>query len=357
MRIENQTTTSTTERPVMTPRPLPSTALSSTALSSTARALGILIAGMALLLGAALPAQALTQTPHQIDVRLTPLDLADQDTIQTLTVTVTNSSRQTMTDTTIDLRGPAGWSTAPARHEVEEPIAAGDTVTESFQVRVPTLREGFRMHPFAATVTYSGGDGHGSVVQEMTLTTGTPLASLKKAYNNVGVTTLATRAKGDFDGEGNSFSAEQLGIAGVVPGATLTGAGAEFTWPDVTAGAKDNATAGGQAISLSGSGSDLAFLVAGSGLNATGTATVFYTDGTTSTGTISVPNWTGAGANQDAEVVAGVKGRNTPDGYGNENGTYSVHAVSFPLEQGKEIETVVLPGNGTIHVFDMQVVG
>ena len=34
-----------------------------------------------------------------------------------------------------------------------------------------------------------------------------------------------------------------------------------------------------------------------------------------------------------------------------------MHAVSFPLEQDKRIETVVLPGTGSIHVFDMQVVG
>ncbi|GAA1486559.1 NEW3 domain-containing protein [Brachybacterium fresconis] len=346
MSIENQTPTPTTARPGRTVG----------AISASARALGILIAGTALLLGAMLPAQAATQAPYQIGVRLTPLDLADQDTIQTLTVTVTNSSRQAMTETTIALNGPAGWTTAPAQRTVDDPIAAGGTVTESFQVRVPTLREGFRMHPFAATVTYRGGDGHGTVVQEKVMTTGTPIASLQEAYNNVGVTTLAARAKGDFDGDGNSFSAEQLGEAGVVPGAAVEGAGAQFTWPDVKAGAQDNATATGQAISLSGSGSDLAFLAAGSGLNATGTATVFYTDGTTSTGTISVPNWTGAGANPDAEVVAATKGRNTPDGYANENGTYSVHAVSIPLEQGNQIETVVLPGNGSIHVFDMQVV-
>ena len=347
MSIENQAPTPTSAR----------SGGGSGALSSTTRALGILVAGMVLLLGAMIPVQAATQSPHQIGVRLTPLDLADQDTIQTLTVTVTNSSRQAMTETTIDLRGPAGWSTAPSQRVVEEPIAAGDTITRSFQVRVPTIREGFRMHPFAATVTYGGGDGHGTVVQEKTLTTGTPIASLQKAYNNVGATTLATRAEGDFDGDGNSFSAEQLGKAGVVPGAIVEGAEAEFTWPDVTAGAQDNATATGQAISLSGSGSDLAFLAAGSGLNATGTATVFYTDGTTSTGTIAVPNWTGVGANPDAEVVAAVNGRNTPDGYANENGTYSVHAVSIPLDQDKQIETVVLPGNGSIHVFDMQVVG
>lgn len=327
------------------------------ALPATARALAILVAGMALLLGAVLPAQAAIQTPHQIGVRLTPLDLADQDTLQTLTVTVTNSSREAMTETSVDLHGPAGWSIAPAQREVEEPIAAGDTVTESFQVRVPTLREGFRVHPFTATVTYNGGDGHGTVVQERVQTTGTPLASLEEAYDNVGATTLDTLAEGDFDGEGNSFSAEQLSEAGVESGAHVTGAGAEFTWPDVEAGAADNATAGGEAISLSGSGSDLAFLASGSGMNATGTATVFYTDGTTSTGTISVPNWTGAGANPDAEVVAATSGRNTPDGYGNENGTYSVYAVSIPLEQDKQVATVMLPGNGSIHVFDMQVVG
>lgn len=336
---------------------LPSTPSRPAPLPRAAGGIGILLAALAMMLGAMVPAQASTATaPHQVGVRLSPLDLDDEDTIQTLVVTVTNSSREAMTDTTVALSGPAGWSKAPAERTVKKPIAAGDTVVRNFQVRVPTMRSGFRMHPFSATVSYTGGDGHGSVVQDKVMTTGTPVASLKKAYNNVGATTLATRDKGDFDGDGNSFSAEQLGKAGVVPGATIEAAGAEFTWPDVKASAKDNATASGQAISLSGSGSRLAFLTSGAGLNATGTATVFYTDGTTSTGTVAVPNWTGAGANPDAEVAAAVTGRNTPDGYGNQNGTYSLYAITIPLDQGKQIETVVLPGNAAIHVFDMQVV-
>jgi hypothetical protein len=85
---------------------------------------------------------------------------------------------------------------------------------------------------------------------------------------------------------------------------------------------------------------------------------VHYTDGTTSTGHVAVPNWTGAGAGADtAEEVVAVAGRNTPDGYGNENGTYRLYAVSVPLEQGRQIEAVQLPSNASIHVFDVRVVG
>lgn len=50
-------------------------------------------------------------------------------------------------------------------------------------------------------------------------------------------------------------------------------------------------------------------------------------------------------------------GRNLPDGYGNAQYEYRVFANSVPLEEGKVVDYVVLPTNGDIHVFDLQIVG
>lgn len=320
-----------------------------------ARAVVGLALALLVTLGAAGNALAATALP-QTTVQISPVDLAQEDTIQTVTITVTNSSRAPMTKANVSLRGPAGWTVGPQSVDIRR-IDAGERAHAVFDVRVPTLREGFRMYPFTATITYNGGDGIGTATQERVLTSGEPLGSIAEARDNVGVTTLETTGEGDFDGGGNSFSAEALEAEGVTPGATLEGAGAEFTWPDVAGGEADNVTATGQAIEVGAAGSQIAFLASGSGLNATGTLTVYYTDGSSSEDTLAVPNWTGVGANPDAEVVAAAKGRNTPDGYGNSNGTYSVFATALEVDPEKKVDFVVLPENASIHVFDMAITG
>ena len=321
------------------------------------RLLVALLPALALLLGAMSPSLAAEQTRSQVEVAISPVDLAAEDTIQTLTVRVENSSRADMRDTEITLRGPAGWTTSPEAITVKGKIRPGTSVSRVFEVRVPTLREGFRAHEFIADVTYSGGDGLGTATGVRVQTSGEMLESFAAARDNVGTTDLASIAAGNFDGSGNSFSDEALAEQGVVPGANIEGAGAVFTWPDLGPAEEDNATGRGQAFALEGSGSSLALLTSGSSLSASGAVTVFYEDGGTSTGYIAVPNWTGVGAGTDtAEQVVGAKGRNTPDGYGNENGTYRLYAVSVPLEQGREIKAVQLPSNATIHVFDVQLV-
>lgn len=323
------------------------------------RLLTALLPALALVAGAMTPALAAQQeSPRQVEVQISPVDLGAQDTIQTVAVTVTNSSRNAMRGTTISLRGPVGWTTGPASQTVKGKIQPGAKAVRTFEVRVPTLREGFRTHEFTADITYTGGDGHGAVTGQRVQISGEPLASFEEARDNVATTDLAHVAVGDFDGEGNSFSDEALAEAGVVPGASIEGAGATFEWPGSRPDEVDNATATGQAFRLDASGSSLALLVSGSSLNASGKVTVHYTDGTTSTGHVAVPNWTGAGAGADtAEEVVAVAGRNTPDGYGNEDGTYRLYAVSVPLEQGRQIEAVQLPSNASIHVFDVRVVG
>lgn len=317
----------------------------------------VLLLALAAMLAAAVPALAASPTPRQIDAQVSMVDLAAQDSIQTLSVTLTNSSREAMEDTSITLHGPEGWTTTPGALEIEGAIAPGERATRTFDVRVPTLREGFHSYTFTADVTYTGGDGRGSIVGERVQTSGEPLESFAAARNNVGTTTLAQKGEGEFDGEGNSFSDAALEEEGVTRGSEIEGAGATFTWPDLGPAEPDNATAQGQAFRADGSGSSLALLASGSGMNAAGTLTVHYTDGTTSTGYVAVPNWTGVGAGEDtAEQVVASKGRNTPEGYGNDAATYSLYAVSIPLEPGRTVEAVQLPSNPTIHVFDVQIV-
>ena len=98
----------------------------------------------------------------------------------------------------------------------------------------------------------------------------------------VGVSDAATYAKGNFDGSGNSFNGEALAAAGYTPGAKVTVQGAEFTWPTGAPGTPNLVKDQSAPILVSGTGSHLALLGAGASLNAKGSVTVIYTDGTES---------------------------------------------------------------------------
>ncbi|MFI5061841.1 MAG: hypothetical protein ACHP7F_10355, partial [Actinomycetales bacterium] len=174
---------------------------------------------------------------------------------------------------------------------------------------------------------------------------------LAAAFNNVGVTDLTNSSVGNFDGDGNSFSAEQLQAAGVTPGSTVSFAGATFTWPSAASGTNDNVQTNGQIVAASGSGAKLAFLGSEAG-DVQGTVTVTYTDGTTSAGQLGFPNWSFSSATEfGSQVAISTNGRNTPSGYADSAYAYRVFYNSIPLTQGKIIATVTLPTSTSIHVF------
>lgn len=322
------------------------------ALAALLIALTLALAGA---LGGALPASA--ATPDGVTLEITPPDLTQEDTLQEVTVTVTNTSDASMRKGEVTLDPPPGWIASPATVDLPMQLRSGESAEATFTVRVPTLRDGFRIHEFGATVVYRGGDGAGSASWTVNVRTGEPVGSLTEVYDNVGTTTLETRAAGDFDGEGNSFSDEQLAAQGLTPGAAVEALGATFTWPDVATDAPDNVTASGQAIELDGTGSSLAFLLSGSSTSASGVVTVYYTDGTSSSAPLGTPNWSFQEATAyGATLVAATDGRNRPSGYGDAAYQYRVFANSVPLTAGKTVDFVVLPSSGSIHVFDMEIV-
>ncbi|MBR7837599.1 carbohydrate-binding protein [Actinospica durhamensis] len=184
--------------------------------------------------------------------------------------------------------------------------------------------------------------------------TGVPLAS---AFNNVAITADTATASGNFDGGGASFSETALTNAGAGPGAQITSNGVTYTFPNVAAGSNDNAVAEGQLISLSGSAADLGFLVSGSYGPATGTGTINYTDGSTQSYTLTVPDWFSTSAPSAGAVAVNSTYQNRQG-----NTTYShtadIFSVNVALASGKTVASVTLPagsplatGTPAIHVF------
>ncbi|MEW2630688.1 NEW3 domain-containing protein [Streptomyces sp. NPDC048389] len=289
------------------------------------------------------------------EVTISPVDL-DGPAVSTVKVTVKNAGPHRMRSLRVSFAGPVGWAVQPSVRGVDGTFAAGATAAAEFRIRVPEQRPGFTVRTFTATATYKGGDGAGSATGTRAQAGGTPLANLAAAYNNVGVTDESNTTPGDYDGDGNSFSAQKLADAGLTPGSRVEALGAQLTWPDTAPGTKGNVSSAGQAISVSGQGGKLVFLGSGVTGAAVGSATVYYTDGTSDTGSFGFPNWSFDPADaHGATLVASSDGRNRPGGYGNAGIAYRIFAHSIPLDPEKQVEFVVLPSNGNVHVFDMAI--
>jgi hypothetical protein len=187
------------------------------------------------------------------------------------------------------------------------------------------------MHVFAMAV------GSGSP------TVGAPYSSAAAAYDNVGISDDSNPAAADYDGTGDSFSAEALAAGtptALTSGAQATIGGTTFDWP--AAGTADNIIADGQIIDLSGSGTDLGFLGAGGFGSATGTGTITYTDGTTQSYGLSLADW------YNNDPVAGSEIATTTTSWNSSSSTQAAHPVSVyfasvPLEAGKTVASVTLP--------------
>jgi beta-glucosidase len=197
-----------------------------------------------------------------------------------------------------------------------------------------------------------------------TPTIGAPQKSLAAAYNNVGISDNSNPAAADFDGTGDSFSAQALAAGTPTPltaGGQATFGGTTFTWPTAV-GTPDDVIADGQTIDLSGSGTDLGFLGAGAFGAASGTGTITYTDGTTQQYSLVMSDW------YNNAAVAGDEVATTTTSWNFSSSTQVTHPVSIyfasvPLQAGKTVASVTLPtvsatvGNGitAMHIFAMAI--
>ena len=191
---------------------------------STRIVLRLLVALLAGLLPAAVVAGPTPAAAGAVEVTISEVDL-DGPGIADVIVTVTNHGDARMSRVVVTFTGPKAWTVYPEQRSLQGSIRPGDSAEVEFQIRVPEPRPGFRVRTFRATVSYRGGDGAGTAVGERVQRTGEALPDLASAFDNVGVTSESDTAPGDFDGDGNSFSAEKLAEQGVTPGGTVSALG------------------------------------------------------------------------------------------------------------------------------------
>jgi alpha-galactosidase len=288
------------------------------------------------------------QAPPSVAMDLSSSPFTARQTT-TVTATLTDDGRLPVQDVNVALDVPTGWSVAATAPTQLAAVAPGETVRITWAVTPDSLKPG-GTYQLSTRARYAWPDGApaGSGAQESFIAPYVAqYASLADAYNNIAISDDTNPTPGNFDGDGDSYSAQELIRVGLAPGATASYRGTTFKWPDVAAGQPDNVAGGGRSIALSGSGSALAFLGADAYNYPGMTVAVTYTDGTVQQFPLSFPNWS-SGA---STAVVTMNYRNTPSGPANFGVPYSIYYQSVPLLAGKQVAVVTLPQSASVHVF------
>ncbi len=283
-----------------------------------------------------------------------------------VTTTLSDQANTALRDAGVTVSAPAGWTVSPASASLGQ-VNAGNAAKAVFTVTAPASGLTAGPVPLVAKATYDAPSGGATHTLQSGLTVEVPYASLAESYDNTGITDDGNRNPSPsfegFDGQGTTFSAQGLAAAGLTPGASVTADGLGFTWPNVPSAQPDNTMAEGQIFDVSGSGSKLGFLTSANNSTLSGSGTVFYTDGTSSTFQLNVGNFwypSGQDGNPSNVQVAAVNYANYPTG--SSGHTVYVFEQSVAIDPSKTVEAVALPPlgdvagyNAAMHIFAVTV--
>jgi hypothetical protein len=290
----------------------------------------------------------------------------------TMTATLTNPGFTPLLGSRASLQAPTGWTVSGSA--TIGTVAPGKSATAKFTV-TPPASVGGGPAQLTAVASFSGaGPGSGSSGQAgspcaqtlvSSITVQVPFTSLSAGFDDVGISADNDTAAGNIDGSGYSLSATALAAAGATPGASLSFDGFSFTWPDAAPGTPDNVQSAGQEVPLTGTGTstELGVLDTATYGPASGTATVIYTDGTTQTFTLNVPDWYGTPAAGSNAVIT-TPYRNAP-GNAQDHNDVNVYEQTIQLTAGKQAAAIILPdvsqsptaGVPGLHVFALALGG
>jgi alpha-glucosidase (family GH31 glycosyl hydrolase) len=269
------------------------------------------------------------------------------------TVTATNRTGADLKITATTLALPEGWTATATDATTSTLVPDGATFTVPFTIAVPESAV-----PGAQTISAQVG----YTVRSAAWTAGAQaqttvaFASLAAAFNNTGISAQSAPGAANIDGGGSSFIAERLAAAGAGRGAAVTANGFSFAMPDVAPGTPDNVAGGARTVPVTGQGNTLAVLGTGTSGSATDAVTVHYADGSTSTGTLGMPNWCCLAANAyGAKIAVVTKGKNTPTGPAYPTTEYRLYTNTVAVDPDKQVIAVTLPGNAAVHVFALTV--
>ncbi|MBM9503225.1 glycoside hydrolase family 3 C-terminal domain-containing protein [Actinacidiphila acididurans] len=273
----------------------------------------------------------------------------------TATASYTNGGTAPVSNVSLSLTAPDGWTAEATSPSTFASVAAGQKATTTWKLTAPAdATQG--SYGLTAQATVSGGAPYTD-----TASVNIPYPSVAAAYDNTGVSDDSNTKAGSFDGGGNSYSAQALNATGIRPGAAFHHDGMNLQWPDSAVGTPDNIAAGGQTVPVTGSGSTLAFLGSSSTGNASGSGTVIYTDGTTQPYSVGFADWWSSSALAGTDIAATLPYINNQGGRNNQK--VHVYYAAVPIDPSKTVKAVVLPyvstgvtsGVVAMHIFSLGV--
>ncbi len=274
-----------------------------------------------------------------------------------VTATLVNGGDYAMPQARFALKAPAGWTVS---NPAPVTIAPGQTVTEHFTVTAPA---GAQPGDSTLQVEVRSAIGGPTSVVKASATVTVPYSSLIAAYNNTGISDNSDVAAADYDGVGDSYSAQALAAGTptpLTPGGQVTVGGTTFTWPSAAAGTPDNVVTGGQTVAVSGSGTDLGFLGASQNGTASGPVTVHYTDGSSQSFNLNMADWYANSPDVGDQLLTTTTDWNFTSATQTDH-PVSIYFASVPLQQGKHVSSVTLPvlnnagGTTAMHIFSMAI--
>jgi hypothetical protein len=248
---------------------------------------------------------------------------------------------------------PSGVTVSPASGSLSLP--GGGSASASL-----TVTAGSTDGDYTIPITFTSPSGSVIPVQ-LSVIVAKP-GDLAPYYNVTGISSDGTASNANYDGDGFSYSQQALAAAGLTPGGTVTSGGVTYTWPSAAAAQPDAISVAGQTIPISAPAgtSTIGFLgsaVNAGGSGASGTVTITYTDGSTSTATLGMTDWTLGGGGGSADfgntTVATTPYRNYLDGSNQQLNTY-IFGANVGVDSSKTVASITLPttvNNGSIGVF------
>ncbi|WP_126600522.1 hypothetical protein [Dictyobacter aurantiacus] len=182
-------------------------------------------------------------------------------------------------------------------------------------------------------------------------------------YNNIGISDDHATKQANLDGAGYSYSAQALQSAGITAGTTFAHDGFNFKFGTndggtTLAGSPDNYVAVGQNIDTvpTAGRTSIGFILSSTGGGVSGTATIYYADGTSQDIPLGAADWcNGATAAQyRGYVVATMKYRNTPGGQ--QSLANYLYYTSYTLNNTNPagpVTKIVLPNLPQLHIFSI----
>ncbi len=212
--------------------------------------------------------------------------------------------------------------------------------------------------PASVTVVTGSGSMSDSPAFEIT-----PTANPSDYYDDTGTSPDNNETCANYDGVGFSYSANALAGVGFTPGATVKADGLTFTWTSGKPCSPDNILAAGQTMLVSGpaGANTLGLLESSTDGGTQGTITINYTDGSSSTATVTSSDWAGGpGATETAAATLAY--RNSTSG-GSQQLTVYVYATTVPVDPNKTVKSITFPdvsnttggGATSMHVWAVSV--